>query len=100
MSRQTIITNGTVIHAERQEKADVVLEGSKIASVGKGLAKTAAPDAEVIDAAGKYVIPGALDVHVHLELPFCGTFQRRLEHRHSCGRSRRRDDRHRLRHSL
>lgn len=73
MPRQTIIANGTIIHAKRQEKADLVLEGERIAAVGKGLAKTPPADAEVIDATGKYVIPGVLDVHVHLELPFCGT---------------------------
>src|SRR2546430_1972333 len=73
MARQTIIANGTVIHAERQEKADVILEGERIAAIGKGLGKNAGPDAEVIDATGKYIIPGVLDVHVHLELPFCGT---------------------------
>ena len=73
VTRQTIIANGTVIHADRQEKADVLLEGERIAAIGKGLAESAPPDAEVIDAAGKYVIPGVLDVHVHLELPFCGT---------------------------
>ncbi len=73
MSRQIIIANGTVIHAERQEKADVVLEGERIKAVGKGLATAAAPGTDVIDATGKYVIPGVLDVHVHLELPFCGT---------------------------
>src|SRR5262249_47658991 len=68
----TIIANGTVVSAEGQEQADVAIRGEKIAAVGKGLAKSAA-GATVIDAAGKYVIPGALDVHVHLELPFCGT---------------------------
>src|SRR5262249_25841813 len=72
MPYDTIIANGTVISAEGQEKADVAIKGEKIAAVGKGLAKNA-NGAEVIDAAGRYVIPGGIDVHVHLELPFCGT---------------------------
>jgi dihydropyrimidinase len=67
-----IIANGTVVSAEGTQKADVAVRGEKIATVSQGLAGK--PDgAKVIDAAGKYVLPGALDVHVHLELPFCGT---------------------------
>src|SRR4029077_2022289 len=72
MAYDTIIANGTVISAQGQEQADVALQGEKIAAVGKDLARSAA-GATVLDATGKYVIPGALDVHVHLELPFCGT---------------------------
>ncbi|MCA1736723.1 MAG: dihydropyrimidinase [Actinobacteria bacterium] len=68
----TLITNGTVItHAGRQE-ADVLIEGEKVtALLAPG---TANEGAEVIDAAGKYVVPGGLDVHTHMELPFGGTF--------------------------
>lgn len=73
MAYDTIIANGTVISAEGQEQADVAIRGERIAAVGKGLAKTSTNGAAVIDATGKYVIPGGLDVHVHLELPFCGT---------------------------
>jgi dihydropyrimidinase len=72
MPYDLIIANGTVVRADGQEQADVAIQGEKIAAVNKGLAKNAA-GAKVVDAAGKYVIPGALDVHVHLELPFCGT---------------------------
>jgi dihydropyrimidinase len=73
MAYDTIIANGTVISAEGQELADVAIQGEKIAAVGKGLAHGASNGVAVIDAAGKYVIPGGVDVHVHLELPFCGT---------------------------
>ncbi len=68
----TLITNGTVItHAGRQE-ADVLVEGEKVtALLAPG---TAIEGAEAIDAAGKYVVPGGLDVHTHMELPFGGTF--------------------------
>jgi dihydropyrimidinase len=72
MQYDIIIANGTVISAEGQEQADVAIRGEKVAAVGKGLARSA-DGAKVLDATGKYVLPGALDVHVHLELPFCGT---------------------------
>jgi dihydropyrimidinase len=73
MAYDTIIANGTVISAEGQEQADIAIQGERIAAVGKGLARAASNGATIIDAAGKYVIPGGVDVHVHLELPFCGT---------------------------
>jgi dihydropyrimidinase len=72
MAYDLIIANGTVVGATGQELADVAIQGERVAAVNKGLAKNAS-GARVFDAAGKYVIPGALDVHVHLELPFCGT---------------------------
>jgi dihydropyrimidinase len=71
MSYDTIIAGGTVVSASGQEQMDVAIKGQQIAAVGKGLARDGA--AKVLDAGGKYVLPGALDVHVHLELPFCGT---------------------------
>jgi dihydropyrimidinase len=71
MTYDLLITNGTVVSVEGEEQADVAIAGEKIAAVGKGLARAGAKT--VIDAAGRYVLPGALDVHVHLELPFCGT---------------------------
>ncbi len=73
MAYDTIITGGTVFTADGQQKADVAISGDKIAAVGKGLAKGKKNGANIVDARGKYVIPGGIDVHVHLELPFCGT---------------------------
>lgn len=74
MKIDTIITGGTVVNADKSEKADVAIRGEKIFQVGKGLAKSAKTNgAKVIDAKGCYVIPGGIDVHVHLALPFCGT---------------------------
>jgi dihydropyrimidinase len=70
MAYDLVIANGTVVTADGQEPADVAVRGETIAAVGK---KLNAEGAKVIDAAGKYVIPGGVDVHVHLELPFCGT---------------------------
>jgi dihydropyrimidinase len=73
MAYNTIIANGTVISAQGQEQTDVAIHGEKIAAVGRGLARAGTDGAAIIDATGKYVIPGGIDVHVHLELPFCGT---------------------------
>ncbi len=73
MPYDTIVANGTVISADGQEQADVAIQGERIAAIGKGLARSASKDTTLVDASGKYVIPGGIDVHVHLELPFCGT---------------------------
>lgn len=73
MTYTTIITNGTVVTADGQKNVDVAIAGEKIAAVGKNLAKGQTNGATIIDARGRYVLPGAIDVHVHLELPFCGT---------------------------
>ena len=64
----TVIKNGTVVTADRQYRADVLIEGETIAAV--------APDLhgdKVIDATDAYVIPGGIDPHTHLEMPFMGT---------------------------
>ncbi len=70
---RTLITNGTIVTAEGSYPADVLVVGEKIAAIGADLAGTVQVD-ETIDAAGKYVIPGGIDVHTHMELPFGGTF--------------------------
>jgi len=66
----TIIKNGTLITADNSFQADLLIEGEKIAQVGPGLQ---APDAEVVDASGKLIMPGGIDPHVHLDLPMFGT---------------------------
>ena len=73
---RTLITNGTVVNADSSTQADVLIDGETIAAVGRGLAGTplSANVDRTIDAAGRYVIPGAIDVHTHMELPFGGTF--------------------------
>ena len=73
MKYDTIITGGTVVTADGQQKVDVAIKGEKVAAIGKGLARGKTNGAGIIDAKGKYVIPGGIDVHTHLELPFCGT---------------------------
>ena len=67
----TLIRNGTVVTAQETRKADVLIEGERISQVGSSLA--AGSDARVIDAAGMYVIPGGIDAHTHLDMPFGGT---------------------------
>ena len=68
---RTLIRNGTVVNADGSTLADVLVEDETIAAVGRGLEVSAERE---IDASGKYVIPGAIDVHTHMELPFGGTF--------------------------
>src|SRR5215217_2689027 len=70
MKLDTIVKGGTVVTPGGTFVGDVGIAGEKIAALGSSLD---APGARAIDATDHYVIPGVLDVHVHLELPFCGT---------------------------
>jgi len=67
----TLIRNGTVITARETRSADVLIEGEKILEVRAGIPENSAE--KVIDATGTYVIPGGVDVHTHLDMPFGGT---------------------------
>jgi dihydropyrimidinase len=67
-----LIKNGEIVTADARYGADIVCVGETITSIGAGLA--APPGADVIDAAGKFVFPGFIDPHVHIFLPFMGTF--------------------------
>ncbi|WP_326595970.1 dihydropyrimidinase [Streptomyces sp. NBC_01803] len=74
MSR-TVIRGGLVLTAADEVEADVLVEGERIAAVaerGSAFAESWTAD-HVIDATGKYVIPGGVDAHTHMELPFGGT---------------------------
>ena len=71
---RTLIANGTIVTADGSYRGDVLVDGETIAQVGSDLAGTGVTADETIDAGGKYVIPGAIDVHTHMELPFGGTF--------------------------
>ncbi len=66
-----LIRGGTVVTAEGERRADVLIVGEKIAAVGADL--DAPAGARVVDAGGAYVMPGGIDPHTHMELPFMGT---------------------------
>ena len=70
----TLIKNGTVVTATETMAADVLIDGETIAALGAGLGEVVQGVDRVIDASGHYVIPGGIDVHTHMELPFGGTF--------------------------
>lgn len=65
-----LIKNGTLITATETFEADLLIEGEKISLIGKDLTH---PNADMIDAAGKLIMPGGIDPHVHLDLPMFGT---------------------------
>ena len=71
---RTLITHGTIVGAEGSTEADVLVDGETIALIGSDLAGAGIGADETIDATGKWLIPGAIDVHTHMELPFGGTF--------------------------
>ena len=71
MRFDTLIVNGTVATASDTFQADIGIEHGKITAIGKSLPRDNA--AKIIDAAGKLVLPGGIDVHTHLDMPFGGT---------------------------
>ena len=64
----TVIKDGTIVAADRTYKADILIEGEKIAAIGDDLKGD-----NTVDAGGAYIIPGGIDPHTHLEMPFMGT---------------------------
>ena len=64
-----VIKNGTVVTADLTYKADVLVENGRIAAIGPDLKGD-----ETLDATGCYVLPGGIDPHTHLEMPFMGTY--------------------------
>ena len=66
-----LIQGGTVVNADRSFRADVLCEDGLIAAVGEGL--DAPKGATIVDAGGQYVMPGGIDPHTHMQLPFMGT---------------------------
>ena len=69
-----LIKGGTVVTAEGTLDADVVIEGEKIAALLARDSATIGSSYETIDATDLYVIPGGIDAHTHMEMPFGGTF--------------------------
>ena len=66
-----LIRGGTVVNADRSFGADVLTQDGKIIAVGENLSAPAG--ATVVDALGQYVMPGGIDPHTHMQLPFMGT---------------------------
>ncbi len=71
MGFDTIIVNGTVVTATDTYVADVAISGGKIVAIGQHVPQLNA--GKIIDATGKYVFPGGIDAHTHLDMPFGGT---------------------------
>src|SRR6202140_2738306 len=71
MGFDTIIVNGRVATATDTYTSDVAISDGKISAVGQSLPRENAK--QIIDAKGKYVFPGGIDVHTHLDMPFGGT---------------------------
>ena len=65
----TVIKNGTIVTADLTYKADVKIDGGKIVEIGPNLSGN-----EVLDATGCFIMPGGIDPHTHLEMPFMGTY--------------------------
>jgi dihydropyrimidinase len=68
---RTLIKGGTIVNADATMTADVLVDGEVVELIGRDLEVAAD---RTIDASGKWVIPGAIDIHTHMELPFGGTF--------------------------
>lgn len=68
MNIDTVIKGGTIVTADDTYRADVAIRNGRIAEIGMEL-----EGEKMIDASGKYVMPGGLDVHTHLDMPFGGT---------------------------
>lgn len=66
-----LIKSGTVVNGSESYKADIAVENGKIIQIGNDIAPT--DNAKILDAAGKLVLPGAIDAHTHLAMPFGGT---------------------------
>ncbi|HEV2467683.1 MAG TPA: dihydropyrimidinase [Candidatus Sulfotelmatobacter sp.] len=71
MGFDTVIQDGSVVTATDTYKADVAISGGKIAAIGNALPTQNA--SKVLDASGRLVLPGGIDVHTHLDMPFGGT---------------------------
>src|SRR5215472_18247815 len=71
MAIDTLIVNGTVVTATDTYTADVAITDGKVAALAQALPRDGAK--HVIDARNKYVMPGGIDVHTHLDMPFGDT---------------------------
>src|SRR5260370_25802231 len=69
-----LIKNGEIVTASERYKADICCEGETITRIDRDI--FAPLGATVVDATGKFVFPGFIDPHVHIYLPFMGTFSK------------------------
>ena len=74
MSSTLLIRGGTVVNTDRELRADVLCVDGQIVQVAPNLEAPAG--AQVLDAGGRYVMPGGIDPHTHMQLPFMGTVTR------------------------
>ena len=70
MQVEKLIKNGLIVTGSDSYNADIAIKDGKIAMIGTNMEVDAT---ETIDATGKYIFPGGIDVHTHLDMPFCGT---------------------------
>jgi dihydropyrimidinase len=70
---KTLIKNGNIVTAVDSYTADILIDGETVAMIGKDLSSVAGSVDKTIDATGKLVIPGGVDPHTHMDLPFGGT---------------------------
>jgi len=73
MSHSLLIRGGTVVNADREFAADVLCVSGKVAAVGASAATQAPAGTQTLDASGQYLLPGGIDPHTHMQLPFMGT---------------------------
>ncbi|MBI3563703.1 MAG: amidohydrolase family protein, partial [Elusimicrobia bacterium] len=68
MSYDLVVKNGTIVSASDTFVADLAIEKGRVVAVGQ----VSAPGKKVVDAKGKVVVPGGIDVHTHFDMPFMG----------------------------
>jgi dihydropyrimidinase len=82
---KTLIRNGHIVTAVDSYVADILIDGSTISMIGKNLANVVGSVDRTIDAGGKLVIPGGIDPHTHMDLPFGGTSAADVSNRNASG---------------
>src|SRR5262249_30571424 len=70
---KTLIKRGKVVTAVDNYEADILIDGSSVVLIGRDLERIVGSPDKTIDATGKLVIPGGIDPHTHMDLPFGGT---------------------------
>src|SRR5215468_380515 len=73
MLMRILIKNGHIVTAVDSYSADILIDGETVTMIGKDLSTVVGSIDKTIDASGKLVIPGGIDPHTHMELPFGGT---------------------------